>query len=183
MNVQSVPARTQRAKQEIWVTYFIEDSELGQIKIGKSRDVCSRFSDFRCGSPRELRFLCVLEGDREEELHARFAKLRLRPDGEWFKRAPAIVEFVESLRLWCPLCTRPSGIGPFSECHVCDGTGQVTYVGAIRHWQDRLAWAMQDAEAAAAQLARLGVASSARSRGSSNGRRVQGHLGCQGHLA
>lgn len=73
-------------------TYFIQGPPLSPVKIGRARDVASRVASLQTGTPHELRALLVLEGDREEEMHCRFRKHRVR--GEWFLWCDEIRDFL-----------------------------------------------------------------------------------------
>ncbi len=65
------------------VTYAIVTIGRPRVKIGKSTNVKARLRDLQTAAPDPLAILGTIPGDREEELHARFAKVRLR--GEWFR--------------------------------------------------------------------------------------------------
>lgn len=73
-------------------TYFIQGPPLSPVKIGRARDVASRMASLQTGTPHELRALLVLKGDREEEMHWRFRKHRIR--GEWFQWCDEIRDFL-----------------------------------------------------------------------------------------
>ena len=59
----------------------------GDIKIGRSVDVPRRLKQLQTGAPYPLRLLLCGKGlgSVEPELHRRFAKYRIRSNGEWFK--------------------------------------------------------------------------------------------------
>ena len=67
---------------------------VGLIKIGKSNNIKLRISSLQCGSPVRLSVVGALRGDRERELHERFAKLRSH--GEWFKPNAELLSLLES---------------------------------------------------------------------------------------
>lgn len=71
----------------MWHTYVVgRDNNRGKInyvKIGKSRNPVRRINHLQTFSPTKLRPLFILEGDREKELHSRFAEYRV--NGEWFE--------------------------------------------------------------------------------------------------
>jgi hypothetical protein len=79
-----------------WV-YFARAGEDGPVKIGHAKDVRSRLSSMQTGCPIPLTLLGVLPGgrEREAELHARFADLRVR--GEWFRVEGALVDLIAKL--------------------------------------------------------------------------------------
>lgn len=77
--------------------YFIMD-EGGAIKIGHSiGNPLARLNGLQTGNPRPLKLLVAIPGGREaeQELHQRFAGLRIR--GEWFKPDPRLLGFIEGL--------------------------------------------------------------------------------------
>ncbi|HXO71575.1 MAG TPA: GIY-YIG nuclease family protein [Bradyrhizobium sp.] len=77
------------------VVYFVSiDQNQELIKIGHTTNLTSRLSSLRTGSPNELQVHLVIPGSRdyEQELHRKFASLRMR--GEWFRRAKAIDDFI-----------------------------------------------------------------------------------------
>lgn len=79
------------------VVYFVSD-DLGQaIKIGTAKNANTRLAELQCGSSSKLRILKVVKGDRKHEakLHQKFKHLRMH--GEWFKAAPELIKFIESL--------------------------------------------------------------------------------------
>lgn len=81
-------------------TYFVQGPPLSPVKIGKAIDVKQRMASLQTGTPHELRLLRTLEGDREAEMHQRFADDRIR--GEWFRWSPSIETFVAEPWQGCP---------------------------------------------------------------------------------
>lgn len=78
--------------------YFIECPAADLVKIGRTKNLAQRFSDLKTSSPLELRIAGVIPdaGKKEEaRLHARYDHLRVR--GEWFRRAPELLEFIRNL--------------------------------------------------------------------------------------
>lgn len=79
--------------------YFIGQPEGGPVKIGAARDPRLRLAEFQIGSPDQLVILgqVVTDDYRAEERahHRRFAHLRIR--GEWFTRAPELIEYLATL--------------------------------------------------------------------------------------
>lgn len=74
--------------------YFIQrldDSRL--IKIGMSANVQRRYHQLASRSDVPLSLLGWLDGGREWLLHQEFAEYRV--EGEWFRPAPAILDFIE----------------------------------------------------------------------------------------
>jgi hypothetical protein len=73
-------------------TYVIYSWMRRWVKIGKAGDVIRRCRELEiaCGEP--LHILLVLDGDQQNELHDRFAHLRI--GGEWFLYDEEIRDFV-----------------------------------------------------------------------------------------
>jgi hypothetical protein len=65
--------------------YFVTARQVDLVKIGCASDPFRRLDYLQTSSPVELTLEAIYPGayDRERELHARFAQLRVR--GEWFK--------------------------------------------------------------------------------------------------
>lgn len=74
--------------------YFAQCGDDGPIKIGYSSDPTLRAGTLQTAHHEELRLLCTLPGDTEDEarLHRRFKRSRIR--GEWFRPSPSLVQFV-----------------------------------------------------------------------------------------
>ena len=78
--------------------YFIQEGKDGSIKIGFTKnDVRKRLSNLQSGSCRELRLLCVIDGDcqKEQRIHNTFYSIKDR--GEWFYPYPHLTEYIKSL--------------------------------------------------------------------------------------
>lgn len=78
--------------------YFVQAmTDEAPIKIGISWDVYHRFHNLRTASPFELELLGTITGgkEREQEIHRRFAHLRMR--GEWFRPAPELLAFIDEV--------------------------------------------------------------------------------------
>lgn len=73
-------------------TYIIEMSP-DVVKIGHSRKPNNRIADFQITAPNPLRFLLLLEDNREKELHRRFAKDRIH--NELFVYSARIESFIQ----------------------------------------------------------------------------------------
>lgn len=71
-----------RSPSIVW-TYFIQHPKTGLIKIGKSMRPEDRLIQLECGAGAKLKLLGSVVGDKEKELHEKFAHLRQR--GEWFE--------------------------------------------------------------------------------------------------
>ena len=57
----------------------------------------TRVRDLQMGVPETLQVYGILNviRDKERDFHKRFAHLRLR--GEWFRKAPELMAFIESI--------------------------------------------------------------------------------------
>jgi len=86
------------APVESWV-YFIQAATGGPVKIGYSAKPYARLATLRSGSAGDLRIVAFTPGGVEEErmLHRLFARHRIRPRGEWFHPAPAILALIAEL--------------------------------------------------------------------------------------
>ena len=78
--------------------YFIRYGESELVKIGTSTKAPDRIRDLQCGSPEKITTLAIIEGDRDTEkaLHARFAHLKVRARGEWFRPDAEMLAFLQS---------------------------------------------------------------------------------------
>jgi hypothetical protein len=80
------------------VVYFIgADRADAPVKIGTTVVLGKRLGEIQINTPETLRVLAVIPGDAsiERVLHGVFARDRVR--GEWFRRSPVIVDFIERL--------------------------------------------------------------------------------------
>lgn len=77
--------------------YFIQEGELGPIKIGYSAKPEDRKATHKTSNPTPLHTLLVIDGDRKYEagLHRRFRNYKVRGTKEWFYPVEPILEFVE----------------------------------------------------------------------------------------
>lgn len=77
------------ARDELLI-YFVQGETGGPVKIGRTEGphrLASRLASVQTGNPDRVVIRRVVAGDHrvERALHALFADLRLRPDGEWFR--------------------------------------------------------------------------------------------------
>lgn len=86
--------------------YFVQSHD-GYIKIGRASDVERRIGSLQTAQALPLRTLLILSGssDTEFALHARFAHLRVRDDGEWFVPGRELLEFIADPQM--PISTLP----------------------------------------------------------------------------
>lgn len=75
-------------------TYFVQGHPLTPVKIGRARNIGKRLAALQTANYQKLRFLLVLEGDLESDLHCLFAKHRI--EGEWFHWCDEIKQFIYS---------------------------------------------------------------------------------------
>jgi T5orf172 domain len=87
----SIPMRHPRAPQRGYV-YFLRRAD--SIKIGWSANPFARGAQLQTGSSERPESIVALRATQHQEnlLHRRFGKHR--HNGEWFKAAPEIIEFV-----------------------------------------------------------------------------------------
>lgn len=66
--------------------YFIQSSNNGMIKIGRSKDPERRLNQLQTGSPHKLKLICFFkdDGHKEKFLHETLKKFRIRKNNEWF---------------------------------------------------------------------------------------------------
>lgn len=83
LSASPFPTKSNRLSMPGWI-YFVRVQDF--VKIGFTVDPQKRLLELQTASPFSLELLCQHEGNRnkEAELHRRFAKYRVRPDGEWF---------------------------------------------------------------------------------------------------
>lgn len=74
-------------------TYFIHSRGIPVVKIGISIKVHERLRALQACCPVKLEVVGLMAGDRETELHERFANHRLH--GEWFSFVEEIRKFVD----------------------------------------------------------------------------------------
>jgi hypothetical protein len=74
--------------------YFIQGENGGPVKIGYSTDVAERLKDLQTGHPDTLVCLDFFPGSPAMEalIHKDLKAYRLRPNGEWFKPDPYVLE-------------------------------------------------------------------------------------------
>lgn len=81
------------ARSGVGHVYFIEAGDF--IKIGYTQSPLARVIKMMTDSPFELKVLHLEDGTfkQEKNYHRHFAPLRVR--GEWFRKAPELLEFIE----------------------------------------------------------------------------------------
>lgn len=86
-----------RRKQEggLVKTYIVK-SGTGLIKIGRSCDVDGRVKSLQTGAGGRINVLFVIDGDVEQELHRKFADIRVF--GEWFSDDGRIAAYIEEMK-------------------------------------------------------------------------------------
>lgn len=80
------------------MVYFLRAGLEGAIKIGWTEaDIFDRIAQLQIACPDELIILGViarLELSGERKLHRQFTHLRIRPNGEWFRPEPDLLEYI-----------------------------------------------------------------------------------------
>lgn len=79
--------------------YFISDLK-ETIKIGYTRgNPINRLKQLNTGSPFQLYLLGFFRGTLKDEdnLHKKFANLKVRSNGEWFKISEELVNFINNI--------------------------------------------------------------------------------------
>jgi hypothetical protein len=81
-----------------WV-YFIQSTDGGPVKIGRSASPIDRLSSLQTANPSRLRIVAKMAGGGavERSMHALFAADRIRPDGEWFRASQALTAFMREI--------------------------------------------------------------------------------------
>ena len=79
--------------------YFIQSVNGGPIKIGRSGNVDERVARLQTANAFPLRVVARMPGkvSVERNMHALFAKDRIRPDGEWFNPSPELLAFIREI--------------------------------------------------------------------------------------
>lgn len=80
--------------------YFISAEPDGPIKIGYASNPKKRIASLQTAHHQQLKLLKVIPGTLQAEaaLHALFKNDRIK--GEWFKRSPSLLSFIESDDAW-----------------------------------------------------------------------------------
>lgn len=78
--------------------YFVQAGVGGPVKIGWSQDVPRRMAELQTGNAHRLALLGTIRGrmERESAVHARFTHLRM--EGEWFRDAPELRDYIKQGR-------------------------------------------------------------------------------------
>lgn len=90
-------------------TYFVLHPEGRRVKIGMTGNVPKRVRNLSLGGGYDMRLLLTLDGNREAEFHAKFAKSRII--GEWFHVTPEMREWLRlthGVEVGSPESTLPS---------------------------------------------------------------------------
>lgn len=83
--------------KDAWLTYFIRARGLGDIKIGKTNNIDSRFSSIltSCSRGADLIACYPAEIGHEKELHDEYFGDRL--NGEWFRASDTLTDYLQFL--------------------------------------------------------------------------------------
>jgi hypothetical protein len=85
-------------KEPVYVYFITAAAQDFPIKIGLTANRFARFTALQTALPYEVEiigFWAVEDHSIERKIHKRFAHLRLR--GEWFRRAPELLEFIREV--------------------------------------------------------------------------------------
>jgi|SRR6185437_12729787 len=86
---------------ESWVYFLQEGDASGPIKIGTTTgNPHARRRRLQTGNSKVLTLLVAVPGTRDDEqaLHERFASLRIRSEGEFFRFEPVLAAFVDGAK-------------------------------------------------------------------------------------
>lgn len=92
------PAPGQAKTKSMGLVYAIGDNGADEVKIGwTSKSAATRLRQLEKASGRSLVLLGSIRGTRQDEsaLHEAFAGARIR--GEWFRRSPAVSEWIATV--------------------------------------------------------------------------------------
>jgi hypothetical protein len=105
--------------------YFIHDETSKAVKIGKANDPQKRLSMLQVGCSNKLAMLAMIPGNQSEEIkfHRQFGHLKIR--GEWFRAAPELLEFVQTIEA--------KKLGPFLELAELQPKLMALYEEAKKH--------------------------------------------------
>lgn len=76
-------------------TYFFHNPDSGLTKIGKTSQPAARFKAIRSQEKVKLVSKCLLKGDCELRMHARFVEFRVI--GEWFRLDDETLSKIQSM--------------------------------------------------------------------------------------
>lgn len=78
--------------------YFVHAPDLKRIKIGFTVNLKVRLNELQMGSPADLKLLVAVRGPLQVEFALLAAFHNYRIHGEWFRAAPCLMRFIESLK-------------------------------------------------------------------------------------
>ena len=76
-------------------TYFFHNPATGLTKIGKTKNPLARFKVIKAKETGALECVCLLKGDLELNLHAKYQEFRVV--GEWFKLDQTMIDSIVSM--------------------------------------------------------------------------------------
>lgn len=76
------------------VTYAIEAVGASVVKVGRTSDITRRIAALQTGHHTQLVLFGIVDGDREESLHANLDALGKRVRGEWFQFDAETIELL-----------------------------------------------------------------------------------------
>ena len=77
--------------------YFLQQSDNGPIKIGKTDNLKNRIRELRNASPYSLNLLKTIPGNNERKYHFKFKKYQIK--GEWFEPSEELLKFIDTNKL------------------------------------------------------------------------------------
>jgi hypothetical protein len=85
---------------EISRVYFLQESSIGAIKIGTTKNVNTRVRTAATYTPHTLSVIASISGNHEIkiDLHRRFADARIRRRGEWFRPVPELLAYIAEIK-------------------------------------------------------------------------------------
>ena len=123
---------TRPPDNETQVIYFVQTGKL--VKIGSSRSFAEHYAALRAANASELRVLGIIEDGAKEEVHRRFAALRVHD--EWFKADDELLTYVQK-HARCPSVLVTNRAQRQLD-KLLDGTGPrplMTIKELAAHWQ------------------------------------------------
>ncbi len=78
--------------------YFIKNLDNELIKIGYSKNYERRVKDIKSWGNKNLKVLCVIEGDKNLEKKIQQHFMNYQIEREWFKGSPEVKKFISKLK-------------------------------------------------------------------------------------
>ena len=78
--------------------YFIQEGDVGPIKIGKAKSVESRLKTLQTAHHKDLMILEVIPGGIERETKIKKDLIKFKIKGEWFQPVAEVFEYIRSVK-------------------------------------------------------------------------------------